>query len=64
EESSLSRAPVTVLPDFTALSRGDGLRRLTRPLVISLLAIAVLEALFLILIAGRFRKGARRRSAP
>lgn len=63
EESSLSRAPITVLPDFTALSRGDGLRRLTRPLVIALLSIAVLEALFLILIAGRFRKGARRRSA-
>ena len=59
EESSLTRAPITVLPDFSALSRGDGLRRLTRPLIIALLAIAVLEALYLLLLAGRFR---RRRS--
>ena len=57
EESSLTRAPVTVLPDFSALSRGDGLRRLTRPLLIGLLAIAVLEALYLIFLAGRFRRG-------
>jgi hypothetical protein len=34
---------------------------LTRPLVIGLLALAVLEALFLIVLAGRFRKGASRR---
>ncbi len=63
EESALTRAPVTALPDFSALSRGDGLRRLTRPLVIGLLAIAVLEALFLIVLAGRFRKGPSRRVA-
>ena len=61
EESSLSRAPITALPDFSALSRGDGLRRLTRPLLMCLLAIAVLEALFLILLAGRFRRGKQQR---
>jgi len=61
EESSLSRAPITALPDFSALSRGDGLRRLTRPLLMCLLAIAVLEALFLILLAGRFRRGRQQR---
>ncbi len=63
EESALSRAPVTVLPDFSALARGDGLRRLTRPLVMALLAIAVLEALYLIVLAGRFRRGVPGRAA-
>ena len=62
EESSLSRAPVTALPDFSALSRGDGLRRLTRPLIMGLLAIAVLEALFLILLAGRRFGGGRQQN--
>ena len=60
EESSLTRAPITVLPDFSALSRGDGLRRLTRPLLMALLVVGVLEALYLLLLAGRFRHGGRR----
>ena len=64
EESSLTRAPITVLPDFSALSRGDGLRRLTRPLIMALLAIAVLEALYLLLLAGRFRRRRGPGSAP
>ena len=64
EESSLTRAPITVLPDFSALSRGDGLRRLTRPLITVLLAIAVLEALYLLLLAGRFRRRRGPGSAP